>query len=486
MVSNRDYVRFRPPDDYSDTDSAAASIHTVFEDGTLNYQAIAGEWGVCNVHIYDLCGCIALRHGFAALRRLGGMEAISSRVQELYRYLRKEMGSLRHGNGVPLVLFYGSPEDGTDLKPHGPTIAFNIMDPEGGAVGYNRVNQAAMQRGIILRVGCFCNIGACQAYLNLTADEVVSNYLSGRSCWVEETAGGTGQGLDVINAKPTGCVRASLGMYSTPGDCEGFLRFLRECFLDLAPTASATFPTTISTPADSNVAIGGRSNPPLPMSAVEPLQPIQPGPVQPAVSLEQIFVYPIKSCGGMEVSEWVLGSHGLAYDREFVLAHAQEDSGAYRPVLTQKAYPRMVLIKPMIAYSEVYSHLSRPTDTPSSGVSCPIMRVTAPDMPVLNIPLEEADSQAGITQPIRVCGRKCSGYISTQREANELFSHFLGVPCCLIRNHSHRLGPGPGMGSGAEQEEAAPSVSYANDAPFLLLSRESVLGLLQVCGVYSD
>jgi len=59
-------------------------------------------------------------------------------------------------------------------------------------------------------------------------------------------------------------------------------------------------------------------------------------------SLEGIWVYPIKSCGGIRVSEWPLGPNGLLLDREWALVG---DDGS---VLTQKGLPKLVLIQPRI------------------------------------------------------------------------------------------------------------------------------------------
>jgi uncharacterized protein YcbX len=42
--------------------------------------------------------------------------------------------------------------------------------------------------------------------------------------------------------------------------------------------------------------------------------------------LSNIFVYPIKSCGRFEVTEWDITSNGLNYDREWVLV---DDNGTY-------------------------------------------------------------------------------------------------------------------------------------------------------------
>lgn len=59
-------------------------------------------------------------------------------------------------------------------------------------------------------------------------------------------------------------------------------------------------------------------------------------------SLEGIWVYPIKSCGGIRVAEWPLGPNGLLLDREWALVG---DDGH---VLTQKALPKLALVQPRV------------------------------------------------------------------------------------------------------------------------------------------
>lgn len=59
-------------------------------------------------------------------------------------------------------------------------------------------------------------------------------------------------------------------------------------------------------------------------------------------SLDGIWVYPIKSCGGIRVSEWPLGPNGLLLDREWALV------GNDRHVLTQKTLPKLALVQPRI------------------------------------------------------------------------------------------------------------------------------------------
>ena len=58
--------------------------------------------------------------------------------------------------------------------------------------------------------------------------------------------------------------------------------------------------------------------------------------------LEGIWVYPIKSCGGIRVLEWPLGPNGLLLDREWALVG---DDGH---VLTQKGLSKLALVQPRV------------------------------------------------------------------------------------------------------------------------------------------
>ena len=57
------------------------------------------------------------------------------------------------------------------------------------------VEKVAGLAGIMLRTGCFCNPGACQAYLGLSHEDIISNYEAGHVCWDDH---------DIIDGRPTG------------------------------------------------------------------------------------------------------------------------------------------------------------------------------------------------------------------------------------------------------------------------------------------
>lgn len=72
---------------------------------------------------------------------------------------------------------------------------------------------------------------------------------------------------------------------------------------------------------------------------------------QPAFDLEatiaRLFIYPVKSCAGVELPEMLLTETGLEFDRAWMVVDAQGD------FVTQRQLPRMALIKPQMKFTEV-------------------------------------------------------------------------------------------------------------------------------------
>ena len=66
----------------------------------------------------------------------------------------------------------------------------------------------ATLNNVVVRVGCFCNIGACQNAINFTDEDVLTNHEAGHVC---------GDDIDVVDGKATGSIRISFGYYSTKG-----------------------------------------------------------------------------------------------------------------------------------------------------------------------------------------------------------------------------------------------------------------------------
>jgi uncharacterized protein len=64
-------------------------------------------------------------------------------------------------------------------------------------------------------------------------------------------------------------------------------------------------------------------------------------------SIARLFVYPVKSCAGVEVTEAVLTETGLDLDRAWMVV---DDKGEF---VTQRELPRMALIRPQLKIYEV-------------------------------------------------------------------------------------------------------------------------------------
>ena len=171
-----------------------------FEDGTLDFLAIA-----------------ALPFGFELLRGVG-MDALNAHVMELTAVLLEGLGSLRHADGTPQVRIYGP----ADTHARGATVAFNLVDPEGGVVSFERVEGVLAERGISARGGCFCNPGAAERAFGYEATESYRCFHT-----MTPTDFTLQQFSQCMRDLPFGAVRASLGIASNRGDIERLLEGLR-------------------------------------------------------------------------------------------------------------------------------------------------------------------------------------------------------------------------------------------------------------------
>lgn len=263
------------------------SPHVQFEDGTSNFY-----------------GILALRHGFAVLNRMGKMSRIESYLNELTKYALTSLSNLLHRNGRQLCAIYGPIDPGEAER--GPIISMNLYQSNGLPIGFDFIAKRAVSAGFQLRTGCFCNIGCCQEYLHMTEEDILHNFEFGRTCH-----GGYG---DIIGEKPTGAVRISFGYMTKIREIDKFLTFLKEEFLETRPFLSLD--TTTGEVDSVHTSMNYK--------------------------IKDIYLYPIKSCGGQRVLSWQLSPAGLLYDRVWSIL---DDTGV---VMTQKKYPLMVKIQPTV------------------------------------------------------------------------------------------------------------------------------------------
>ena len=111
-----------------------------FEDGTPNFLDIA-----------------SLEAGFAFLKQVPQPD-LQARLATLTQTFLGEVQTLSHTNGAALVEIYGP----RTMSARGGVVAFNVLDPMGGSLPFEQVEQRAHAQGVAVRGGCFCNPGAAE------------------------------------------------------------------------------------------------------------------------------------------------------------------------------------------------------------------------------------------------------------------------------------------------------------------------------------
>lgn len=383
-----------------------------FEDGTANFHSLAAV--VC---------------GFPFLARLGGVEVIARHSHERLCYLLAQMQRLLHSNGRPLCVIYSHHSMPLDMHMQGAIVAFNCQYQFGQAVGFAEVQRRAELAGIHMRTGCFCNLGACQEVLGISAADAAAHYALGRVC------SGGDQALDVINNHHTGACRVSLGYGTTNAHCDRFIAFL-QTFLDTSPAMPAAVPMSSERPVSQlpdEMLFWQQTAFPFPGSL-----PIATAPTSNAPTLQALYVYPIKSCGGMRVDHWPITPQGLLFDRSFALVNDQTGT-----VLTQKQCPRLALMTCTISFQEEW-----------------ILQLSSPESATV---LQVALLGDGEEVKLNICGR-CAFGRQVSRDASKWFTDFIQhskYTYSLVRNATNKE-------------------SFANTAQYLMLSMQSVRALIEM------
>ncbi len=118
--------------------------------------------------------------------------------------------------------------------------------------------------------------------------------------------------------------------------------------------------------------------------------------------ISQLFVYPIKSCAGVALTEGVLLDTGLELDRAWMVVDTAGD------LVTQRELPRMALIKPQLKTQE--------------------MVLRAPGMLALHIAIDQVEQPTRV----RVWDDEVKAY-DMGAIAAQWFSDFLGQALRLVR-----------------------------------------------------
>lgn len=156
--------------------------------------------------------------------------------------------------------------------------------------------------------------------------------------------------------------------------------------------------------------------------------------------LSRLYVHPVKSMRGLQLSHALAGAEGLAFDRVFMLTDAD---GTF---ITARQFPQMLLFTPVILPGGLH--------------------LTAPDGQSRIVRF--ADS----AQPVEVWGNHFTAYPAPEA-INTWLSGYLdqSVTLCWTGEHNHR------------RVKRFPTVplSFADGYPYLLISEASFLDLQRRC-----
>lgn len=119
-------------------------------------------------------------------------------------------------------------------------------------------------------------------------------------------------------------------------------------------------------------------------------------------TIARLFVYPVKSCAGIEVQQALLTDTGLDLDRAWMVVDAE---GMF---VTQRTLPRMALIRPQLKGDE--------------------MVLRAPGMLALHVAIDAVEAPATVTVWRDTVPAWDMGAVAAQ-----WFTDFLGQPCRLVR-----------------------------------------------------
>ncbi|MBW3470387.1 MOSC domain-containing protein [Arthrospiribacter ruber] len=157
--------------------------------------------------------------------------------------------------------------------------------------------------------------------------------------------------------------------------------------------------------------------------------------------LTEIYIYPIKSLGGIRLEKWTLEERGFKYDRRWMLV---DEEGIF---LSQRKHPRMALLQ--VVLLEDGLRVEQKTNS-ANNVFIPFEAAT---LGRITVNIWEDNVEADVLGD----------------QFGEWFSDFLGISCRLVRmsdNSERRLKP-----KYAVNDE---SVSFADGMPYLIIGQASL------------
>lgn len=161
-------------------------------------------------------------------------------------------------------------------------------------------------------------------------------------------------------------------------------------------------------------------------------------------TLSEIYIYPVKSLGGIKVTKWPVNDKGLLHDRKWMLIDSNNQ------FLSQRKLPKMALIKTQITNDELI--LSNPH---AENISLPLFPTTGNDIETT------------------IWKDQCPAKTTT-KIADQWLSDFLGIECKLVYQTDDTV-----RSVDPDYAKSSDKVNFSDGFPFLIVSSASFQALNQ-------
>ncbi len=158
-----------------------------------------------------------------------------------------------------------------------------------------------------------------------------------------------------------------------------------------------------------------------------------------SLSVSGIFIYPVKSCAGISLTEAEITPTGFAHDREWMIV---KPDGVF---ITQRQNPKLALIRPTLI---------------DNGV-----RLSAPEKEEITIPIITDGKKISVTVWESTCDA-----IDQGDDVAEWLSAFIDMPCRMVRMDPQFQR----LVKEKHQQSGKDVVSFADALPFLLTTEASL------------
>ncbi|GAA5894163.1 MOSC domain-containing protein [Sporobolomyces salmoneus] len=187
------------------------------------------------------------------------------------------------------------------------------------------------------------------------------------------------------------------------------------------------------------------------------------------LTVEQLWVYPIKSCRGSLIEESEYSSEGLAYDRQWMIVDAETHT-----FLTARTIPKMVLIRPVINYETQSLDITVPSPSSSSSSDSASSKTFSVPLAHPSTYLKDPENDPSLDHDFVVWqSEPQDGYAVGSPELIDALSEYMEKRVLLIRKGltKRSVAEVPGV---LHSEKLDPVLGFADFYAFLIASSTSL------------